>query len=79
MHPRSLFSLAGLLGWLSINFGPLKVSAQIVEFERLGQLLTKGLGYSDGAKADRPPFDQVTMFKVLVVQVRRIHPVRKAV
>jgi hypothetical protein len=33
--------------------------------------LTKGLGYSDGAKGGRPPFDPVAMFKVLVVQAQR--------
>jgi hypothetical protein len=29
--------------------------------------LTKERGYSDSAKVGRPPFDQVAMFKVMVV------------
>lgn len=33
-------------------------------------LLTCGLGYSNGAKGGRPPFDPVAMFKVLVVQAQ---------
>ena len=70
MHPRSLFSLAEHLERLSKDGDPLEVLAGTVEFERFRPLLTKGLGYSDGAKGGRPPFDPVAMFKVLVVQAQ---------
>ena len=44
--------------------------AETVEFERFRPILVRGLGYSDGAKGGRPPFDPVAMFKVLVVQAQ---------
>ena len=64
IHPRSLFSLAEHLERLSKDGDPLEVLAGTVEFERFRPLLAKGLGYSDGAKGGRPPFDPVAMFKV---------------
>lgn len=67
MHPRSLFSLAERL---SKDADPLEALAGMVGFERFRPLLMKGLGYSDGAKGGRPPFDPVAMFKVLVVQAQ---------
>ena len=70
MHPRSLFSLAEHLERLSKDGDPLEVLAGTVEFERFRPLLTRGLGYSDGAKGGRPAFDPVAMFKVLVVQAQ---------
>ena len=70
MRPRSLFSLAEHLERLSKDGDPLEVLAGTVEFERFRPLLTKGLGYSDGAKGGRPPFDPVAMFKVLMVQAQ---------
>ncbi len=70
MHPRSLFSLAEHLKRLRKNGDPLEVLASTVQFERLRPLLTKGVGYSDGSKAGRPPFDPVAMFKMLVVQAQ---------
>ena len=30
----------------------------------------KGLGYGDGAKGGRPPFDPVSMFKALILQAQ---------
>ena len=44
--------------------------AGTIEFELFRPLLAKGLGYSDGGKGGRPPFDPVAMFKVLVVQAQ---------
>jgi len=70
MHPHSLFSLAEHLERLSKDGDPLEVLADTVEFERFRPLLTRGLGYSDGAKGGRPAFDPVAMFKVLVVQAQ---------
>lgn len=70
MHPRSLFSLAEHLERLSKDGDPLEVLAETVEFERFRPILIQGLGYSDGSKGGRPPFDPVAMFKVLVVQAQ---------
>ncbi len=70
MHPRSLFSLAEHLDRLSNDGDPLEVLAGTVEFESFRLLLTRGPGYSDGAKGGRPPFDPVAMFKVLVFQAQ---------
>lgn len=67
MHARSLFSLAEHLDRLSKDGDPLEVLAGTVEFERFRPILVRGLGYGDGAKGGRPPFDPVAMFKVLVV------------
>lgn len=70
MHPRSLFSLAEHLERLSKDGDPLEVLASTVEFERFRPLLTKRLGYRDGARVHRRPFDPVAMFKVLVLQAQ---------
>lgn len=70
MHPSSLFSLSEHLVRLSRDGDPLEVLGEAVDFERFRPLLVKGLGYSDGAKGGRPPFDPVSMFKVLVVQAQ---------
>lgn len=65
MHLSSLFSLSKRL---SRDGDPLEVLGEAVEFERFRPLLAKGLGFSDGAKGGRPPFDPVSMLKGLVVQ-----------
>jgi transposase, IS5 family len=70
MHPSSLFSLSEHLERLSLDGDPLEVLADAVEFELFRPLLAKGLGYSDGVKGSRPPFDPVSMFKLLVVQAQ---------
>lgn len=70
MHPSSLFSLSDHLSRLSKDGDPLEVLDGTVDFERFRDLLVDGLGYSNGAKGGRPPFDPVSMFKVLVVQAQ---------
>ncbi len=57
MRPSSLFSLSEHLERLSRDGDPLEVLADAVDFERFRPLLVKGLGYSDGVKGGRPPFD----------------------
>lgn len=42
--------------------------ASAVDFEIFRPELTRALAYSDGAKGGRPPFDPVTMFKILIIQ-----------
>lgn len=70
MRQSHLFSLSEHLQLLSRDGDPLEVLAGTVDFERFRPLLVEGLGYSDGKKGGRPPFDPVSMFKVLVVQAQ---------
>ena len=70
MDPKSLFSLNDHLERLSKDGDPLEVLASTVDFEYFRTWLVEGLGYGDGSKGGRPPFDPVAMFKVLVVQAQ---------
>jgi hypothetical protein len=70
MHPRSRISLAEHLDRLSEDGDPLEVLAETVEFERFRPILIQGLSHGNGARGGRPPFDPVTMFKVLVAQAQ---------
>jgi transposase len=58
------------LDQLSRDGDPLEALAAMVEFVRFRPIPTRGLGYCDGAKGGRPPFDPVAMFKMLVVQAQ---------
>jgi transposase, IS5 family len=70
MEPKSLFSLNDHLERLSKDGDPLEVLAATVDFEYSRTWLVEGLGYGDGTKGGRPPFDPVAMFKVLVLQAQ---------
>jgi transposase, IS5 family len=70
MDPKSLFSLNDHLERLSKDGDPLEVLASTVDFEYFRGWLVEGLGYGDGAKGGRPPFDPVAMFKVLILQAQ---------
>lgn len=65
MDPKSLFSLHDHLERLSKHGDPLEVLAATVDFEYFRGVVVEGLGYGDGAKGGRPPFDPVSMFKSL--------------
>ena len=41
-----------------------------IDFEYVGDWLLEGLGYGDGAKGGRAPFDPVAMFNILILQAR---------
>ena len=41
-----------------------------MDFEYFRGWLVEGLGYGDGSKGGRPPFDPVSMFKVLILQAQ---------
>ena len=47
---------------------PAPGGARAVDFEMCRPELMRVLAYSDGAQGGRPPFDPVTMFKILVIQ-----------
>jgi IS5 family transposase len=72
MDPESLFSLSDHLERLSKDGDPLEVLDTTVDFEYLRCWLVEGLGYSDGSNGGRPPFDPVTMFKVLPVTMFKV-------
>ena len=70
MDPKSLFSLSDHLEALSKEGDSLEVLQQTVGFEYFRGWLVEGLGYGDGAKRGRPPFDPVLMFKALILQAQ---------
>jgi IS5 family transposase len=70
MNPERLFSLSDHLERLSKDGDPLEVLEATVDFEYFRGWLVEGLGYGDGSKGGRPPFDPVSMFKVLIVQAQ---------
>ena len=70
MDMRSLFSLSEHLERLSQDGDPLEVLEATVDFEYFRRWLVEGLGYGDGAKGGRPPFDPVSMFKLLILQAQ---------
>jgi transposase len=70
MEQRSLFGLSEHLEKLSAHGDPLEVLAATVEFEYFRGWLVEGLGYGDGSKGGRPPFDPVSMFKALILQAQ---------
>jgi IS5 family transposase len=70
MEQRSLFGLSEHLERLSKIGDPLEVLEATVDFEYFRGWLLEGLGYGDGAKGGRPPFDPVSMFKALILQAQ---------
>lgn len=70
MNPSSLFSLSDHLDRLSQDGDPLEVLDATVDFEYFRGWLVEGLGYGDGSRGGRPPFDPVSMFKALILQAQ---------
>jgi len=70
VDPKSLFSLSDHLEALSKEGDPLEILQQAVDFEYFRAWLVEGLGYGDGARGGRPPFDPVMMFKALILQAQ---------
>jgi len=67
MKLSGLFAIGVDLKRLSETGDPLETLGRIIDFERFRPVLEAGLAYSDGAKGGRPPYDPVTMFKVLML------------
>ena len=67
MRQAGLFGLSDHLKRLSAHGDPLEVLGRVVDFEAFRSVLDAALGYSDGARGGRPPYDPVTMLKVLVL------------
>jgi len=70
LEQRTFFGLSEHLARLSEHGDPLEVLADTVDFEAFRPVLLAGLGYGDGAKGGRPPFDPVAMFKALILQTQ---------
>ena len=70
MQQAGLFGLSGHLERLSMHGDPLEVLEATADFERFRGWLVEGVGYGDGSKGGRPPFDPVSMFKALILQAR---------
>ncbi|TYO84216.1 IS5 family transposase [Oceanicella actignis] len=70
MNPSNLFGLSDHLEALSKHGDPLEVLDATVDFEYFRGWLVEGLGYGDGSRGGRPPFDPVAMVKALILQAR---------
>ena len=70
MQQSGLFGLSEHLERLSKHGDPLEILDATVDFEFFRPWLVEGLGYGDGAKGGRPPFDPVSMFKALILQAQ---------
>jgi IS5 family transposase len=70
MSQPGLFGLSEHLERLSQDGDPLEVLEATVDFEYFRGWLIEGLGYGDGARGGRPPFDAVSMFKALILQAQ---------
>lgn len=67
MRQAGLFGLSDHLKRLSAHGDPLEELGRVIDFEAFRPVLVAALGYSDGAKGGRPPYDPVVMLKVLVL------------
>ena len=65
-----LFDVEERLRRLSDIGDQLEAYAAVVDFELFRPDLEAALGYSDGVKGGRPPYDPVLMFKILVIQAQ---------
>ena len=70
MGQPGLFGFSEHLKRLSDDGDPLEVLEATVDFEYFRGWLVEGLGYGDGSKGGRPPFDPVSMFKALILQAQ---------
>ena len=70
MRQAGLFGLTEHLERLRRDGDPLEVLEATVDFEHFRGWLVEGLGYGDGSKGGRPPFDPVSMFKALILQAQ---------
>jgi hypothetical protein len=68
MKQSGFFDVEERLARLSGLGDQLEVFSRTVDFEVFRPDLEKALGYSDGSKGGRPPFDPVRMFKILIIQ-----------
>ena len=70
MGPMGWFALPDHLARLSQTGDPLEVLDQVVDFEQFREPLERALGYADGSRGGRPPYDPVVMFRILILAAR---------
>ncbi|GBQ75549.1 transposase [Acetobacter malorum DSM 14337] len=68
MKQLDFFDVEEGLAGLSGLSDQLEAFSRTVDFEAFRPDLDKALAYADGSRGDRPPFDPVLMFKILVIQ-----------
>lgn len=74
MRQAGLFGLSDHLKRLSTHADPLKELGRIIDFEAFRPILVAALAYGDAGKGRRPPYDLMTMLKVLVLAVQNNIP-----
>jgi transposase, IS5 family len=67
MRQAGFFGLSDHLKRLSADGDPLEELGRVIDFESFRPILMAALGYSDGSKGGRPPYDPVSMFKALIL------------
>lgn len=67
MRQAGLLGLSDQLKRLSDCGDLLETMSRVVNFEVFRPALEKALAYGDGAKGGRPPYDPVSVFKVLIL------------
>jgi len=67
MNETGFFDLPDHLKRLSDAGDPLEEMARVIDFEAFRPALEAALRYADGSKGGRPPYDVVSMFKVLIL------------
>ena len=67
MRQAGLFGLSDHLKRLSAYGDPLEELHRVVDFEIFRPVLVAALAYGDGAKGGGPPYDPVSMLKVLIL------------
>lgn len=70
MGQPGLFALSDPLERLSQDDHSLEVLESTEDFEYFWKWLVEDLGYGDGLKGGRPPFDPVSIFKALIPQTQ---------
>ena len=68
-HP-GLFDVEERLQQLSAIGDQLEAHAVVVDFEQFREPLERALGYADGPKGGRPPYDPLVMFKIVILAAR---------
>ena len=67
MYELGFFAFAAQMKAISKSGGPLELIERLVDFEAFRPTLDAALDYGDRPKGGRPPYDPVTMFKILIL------------
>ena len=67
MYEPGFFAFTDQLKAISKSGDPLELIARHVDFEAFRPTLEAALDYGERPKGGRPPYDPVTMFKILIL------------